>query len=198
MNIRTLRKCYNISAKYYDTAFKGIQDIKYRTLLKLFAIHDKDKVLDLGCGTGLLYEFLSTNSSYDNLAINNNCKMRFNHKQKKIKLYGIDFSENMIHAAKERKYYAVCGEASKLPYRNNFFNIITAFTVIGLTEEIIPDIISEISRVIVSNGIFCLSILKQDFSNDIISCLEKNGLTILHLLEECGQDVGIIAVKNCI
>jgi ubiquinone/menaquinone biosynthesis C-methylase UbiE len=97
------------------------------------------KILDIGCGNGaILTYFLKEGVPQENL-------------------YGIDLSPERIEEAK-RLYPGICfscGNAEKLPYSNEFFDIITQSTVftsildIGMKKEIAFEMI----RVLKEDGV---------------------------------------------
>jgi|Deesub1362A_J573_1020465.scaffolds.fasta_scaffold21142_2 SAM-dependent methyltransferase len=96
------------------------------------------KILDIGCGSAK-YHFLFNNFE---------------------EVYGIDADYKAIEIARKRnpkrKYY-VC-DASKLPFEDNFFDVITCFEVIEhLPKEKFGELLSEIKRCLKKSGIFILS-----------------------------------------
>src|SRR4030042_1509771 len=80
------KKTYNeVAEEFYQTRKKYSPEIEE---LKLY-IKEEEKVLDLGCGTGRLYEIFSVQGGSAS-------------GRKNIDYVGIDFSENLIQIAKER------------------------------------------------------------------------------------------------
>lgn len=70
-------------AENYDEGFMGKGSARfYIDLIKELEINDEDKILDVGCGTGTVLNYVSKN--------------------KKIKGFGIDVSKAMIDMAKEK------------------------------------------------------------------------------------------------
>ncbi len=63
--------------------------------------------LDLGCGTGWIYEVLQMNG----------CRRR---------LMGVDIALGMLRYAKAKQLKVVMGDAEKLPFGNNSFNGVLA------------------------------------------------------------------------
>lgn len=106
------------------------------------------KILDIGCGTGgVLRDFIKYGA-------------KSNH------LYSIDLLEDRIEIAKDisPNINFKCGDASNLPYKDEFFDIVLQFTVFTsvLKKEIKKDIAKEMLRVLKKEGI----ILWYDFSYD--------------------------------
>lgn len=102
------QRAYNVKANKYDKTFDGKFTASFKKLLiEKMEIQKNDKVLDVGCGTGILLNQLL--KLYD------------------FEAYGIDISENMIKVAKF-KYpnikFQVC-DSESIQFPNDFFNIIT-------------------------------------------------------------------------
>jgi len=73
-------------------------------------IEDKERILDLGCGNGRLYEIF---------------------KDKNINYVGADFSENLIKVAREK--YGDCFKVAdilSLPFSDNYFDSVWAIAVL--------------------------------------------------------------------
>ncbi|MFX1590929.1 MAG: hypothetical protein ACFFC1_22570, partial [Promethearchaeota archaeon] len=49
---------YNSTATFYDKRYRKIQEEKYRIILSDFLLEKNKIVLDAGCGSGLLFEFI--------------------------------------------------------------------------------------------------------------------------------------------
>lgn len=108
-------------------------------------LSDKN-ILDIGCGRGgVLRDFIKYGA-----------KPKY--------LYGIDLLEDRIKIAKEisPNINFKCGDASNLPYEDDFFDIVVQFTVFTsiLDKEMKKDIAKEMLRVLKKEGI----ILWYDFS----------------------------------
>jgi ubiquinone/menaquinone biosynthesis C-methylase UbiE len=96
------------------------------------------KILDVGCGSGhFLREFIQYGAKPKNL-------------------YGIDLLEERIEKARELNPNIDfrCGDASNLPYENNFFDIVMQFTVFTsvLDSQMKEKIASEMLRVVKTDG----------------------------------------------
>jgi len=48
----------NNTAKYYDKRYKAIQKLKFNLIFKKIKKFNADMILDLGCGTGLLFDII--------------------------------------------------------------------------------------------------------------------------------------------
>ena len=141
-----------------------------RKLLRQFSW--EEPILDLGCGTGLLQEFLG----------------------RKVKLFGCDFSEKMLSKAKSRgEIISICDLNRKLPYENEKFTTILSFTVLQNVEEQ-ENFLREAKRVLKRDGIFVLTTLKKvTGEKQLIKLIEK--YFIVQEITDCGEDLGFV-LKN--
>lgn len=126
-----------------------IHSNQYKTILANHVIphldtNDPMSILDIGCGGGKVI-----NLFYSML--------------KNSKISGIDHSIDMVRLSrrvnikgiKEERVDIIQGNASRLPFPDNFFDIVTAFDTINFWNEI--DIcINEIRRVLKQNAMFCI------------------------------------------
>ncbi len=101
-----------------------------------------DKILDLGCGNGRLYEFL---------------------KEKKIEYTGVDSSERLLELA--RKKYGteakfIRGDALNLPFANESFDKIISIAVLHHipSEKWRKKFLDEAWRVLKKDGVLILSV----------------------------------------
>lgn len=96
-------KTYDISRAFFE---KGYFAVRERKLLSKFMDSKKGLIiLNLACGTGRHFNFLSSKASL---------------------LIGLDLTREMLKVAKkkEEKALLVCGDAENLPFRDNIFDII--------------------------------------------------------------------------
>ncbi len=122
--------------KMYLRSFK--QDYRLRSLVKT-VVFDKGKLLDVGCGGGMLTESLP-------------------YYFPKASIYGCDVSSTAIVYAKKLgsgkvKYSQI--KNKRLPYRDNFFDVCICFDVL----EHVPNVkffLSEVRRVLKKDGKFFL------------------------------------------
>ncbi|MDR0286131.1 MAG: methyltransferase domain-containing protein [Clostridiales bacterium] len=110
MDVKTKsQNSFNHQADIYDsTDFSKYPRECYPYVLEALSGIKFDKVLDLGCGTGVILEKIS-------------CANNF------AELYGLDLSENMIAQAKQRlsqKAKLSVGDAENLPYEKENFDLV--------------------------------------------------------------------------
>lgn len=171
-----LKTSYDREAKRYDERFASLQLIKYQTLLgtKGERLPAGRPILDLGCGTGLLYDYLK--------GVGADC----------TGLVGVDLSSKMVEQASAKGMEALTAHMGRLPFADNYFAAILSFTVLRITLDDEEDILKEIARVLKTGGLLLLTILTKNDSPDFRDNLERAGFLIEESLPGCGQDVGYI------
>ena len=96
-------------AKEYDSGWKGTMSARfYADLIKELDIKPGDRVLDVGCGTGTILSFIS--SEVD------------------INGYGLDISAKMLEVAREKnpRFEFVTGDCVTLPYDDGCMDVVMA------------------------------------------------------------------------
>jgi len=155
-------KKYNRTASFYNRRYREIQGNKYKKMIN-FPV--KGKILDIGCGTGLLYDFLK----YDSYI-------------------GIDLSLEMLKKGKfANKILADC---EFLPFKDCIFDFVFSFTVL----QNLPSyrMISETYRVLKRGGIFVLTTLKKTYEEDLIETFK---IFELIDRRDCNEDIGFVLKK---
>lgn len=147
---REVIRKYDITSKGYDELYEDEQLDKYRLSFK--NINDIGKtVLDVGCGTGLLYSFI------------NSKKQQF----RNMKMYvGVDISYGMLKKAKPKIGKGtiladlIRADADFLPFRGKIFDSVFAFTLLQNMPN--PNVTCyELLRVLRDKGVLVLSIPKS-------------------------------------
>lgn len=173
-----LAASYDRSAETYDSKFREIQYNKYRSLINPVMDEIEGKtLLDVGCGTGLLFEYFVKD------ALN-------------INYTGIDLSINMLLHAFEKKHGIYTqGDMYMLPVKNTSVDVVTSFTVINIFPDKIENIFSEFRRVMKPGGMLIMSILKENLDNEIFPLLDMYGFKLVKV-NEAGQDTGLLCVMD--
>lgn len=99
---------YNNMAAKYDTSLEGRYTTPHRAeLAERVTLRDGDSLLDVACGNGSLLGVLSEKAN--------------------IHAFGVDLSENMIAAAKERHpaFTFAVGPCTPLPFEKDSMDVIT-------------------------------------------------------------------------
>ncbi|RZN56366.1 MAG: hypothetical protein DSO09_01485 [Candidatus Methanomethylicota archaeon] len=138
MKKRNLMEEYNTTAYLYNMRYKEEQELKISFLLGRIKPKEDEILIDVGCGTGILFKMVK-------------CK----------EIIGIDISINMIREAKKiGKAELILADGENLPLRDEIADIVMSITVIDLAENK-EKFFSEIIRCLKRNGRFGISILKH-------------------------------------
>lgn len=135
---------YNQTANKYDKRYSSIQNMKYRLIFEKMKINETDAILDVGCGTALLFNLL---------------------KNKTYFFVGLDISKNMLKIAlkknKKGNLHLICADCDFLPFRENIYSLIFSMTVLQNLPNPITSI-NEVFRVCKWGGITIFTILKKE------------------------------------
>ncbi|KUO40787.1 MAG: hypothetical protein AVW06_02010 [Hadesarchaea archaeon DG-33-1] len=139
---RELKRRYDLTAHVYDRRYMGIQQEKYETVLA--NIQRRGRILDLGCGTGMLLASLEKRARF---------------------VAGVDMSAEMLGAAKKRatKAAIVLADADHLPFADGSFDAVVSVTLL----QNMPDperTMRELARVLRPNGKAIITSLKRKHS----------------------------------
>jgi demethylmenaquinone methyltransferase/2-methoxy-6-polyprenyl-1,4-benzoquinol methylase len=162
---RQVLEHYDREAEIYDVQYFGEQKIKIEYILKSIKIKSKDLVLDLGCGTGFLFQQIRDGIGF---------------------FVGLDISVKSLQKARNRvknisNVYLVRGDADNIPFPDKIFDKIFAITVLQNMPDPIKTII-EIKRSGKAQAIFILTGLKKKFTlKSFIDLLEKSELKMVTL-----------------
>ncbi|MBI2129077.1 class I SAM-dependent methyltransferase [Candidatus Woesearchaeota archaeon] len=151
---------------YYDSISKGYEELhgeeqlnKIKIIKKFLKVRKTDKLLDVGCGTGLTTEPWP-------------CKR-----------FGIDPSRKLLFKAKQKnkEIEYKLAPAEKIPYPNQFFDIVISITAIQNFKDIGKGL-KEIKRA--GNKRFVLSFLKKSPKKEMIDCIIKKHFKVKKVIEE--------------
>ncbi|MGQ9624128.1 MAG: class I SAM-dependent methyltransferase [Candidatus Bathycorpusculaceae bacterium] len=162
---RQVMKRYDLTAHMYDMRYAEEQEAKFDAALKSLKTSNCGKVLDAGCGTGLLFKHVASKAET---------------------IVGLEISKKTLLKAKEhaenfRNVHLVLADADFMPFKNGAFHIVFAFTLI----QNMPDsskTLKEIKRVARDNAPIVVTGLKKVFNLQAFEKLLKNvGLKIVSL-----------------
>lgn len=138
---------YNLTAKSYDELYAQEQKAKIETALEKVRIAYNSLILDCGCGTGLLFEYVA---------------------DKAKTIVGLDISRGVLEKAKKRakkfgNVHLVLADADHQPFKDSVFSHIFAVTLLQNMPNPEETLI-ELKRVAMENAFFVVTGLKKKFS----------------------------------
>ncbi|MBD3233018.1 MAG: methyltransferase domain-containing protein [candidate division Zixibacteria bacterium] len=133
------RKFFDYHATDWDKNYPPEVIEKAKDILSALPINTGDTILDLGCGTGILYPVLQD--------INKGSGV----------VYGMDFSRKMLSEA-SLAYPAgslICATSNRLPFRNSCFDRVIAFAAFPHFSDK-RQVCTEVYRILKAAGYFCV------------------------------------------
>jgi ubiquinone/menaquinone biosynthesis C-methylase UbiE len=172
---------YDQSAKVYDNRYYEEQEAKIEAALSGFTLEKENMILDMGCGTGLLFPYVTS----------------------RVKLVvGIDISASIVKQAKKRmKTYTntalIRADADYAPFPNETFDTVFAITLLQNTPKQ-SRTINEMKRLTKQKATIVVTGLKKAFSRkEFTRLLREAELKIKALrLDEKLKDYVSICVKS--
>ena len=162
---REIRNKYDYSSDAYDTLYRDEQEAKIRTALSTLEnvpAEKLDLVLDVGCGTGLLFRHIIERANL---------------------LVGLDMSRNLLEKASIKiscKAALILADADHMPFTEGSFGTVFAITLL----QNMPDMnvtLREIDRVAKRNALIIATGLKKSFEKrEFLTLLRKAGLQIVN------------------
>jgi len=144
---RVMRR-YDLTAEMYDMRYAEEQAAKIRAGLKHVKIEKDERVLDVGCGTGILFNYFL---------------------DKRNLIVGLDISKKTLLQAKQHirekkivNVHLVQADADNMPFGGNAFSKVFAITVLQNSPDPTKTL-TEIKRVGIGNAVFVVSGLKSIF-----------------------------------
>ena len=162
---RTTMKRYDLTAEMYEMRYAEEQAAKYKAALESLNINPDSKVLDVGCGTGLLFSKVAAEAQT---------------------VVGVDISSELLRQARERarkfrNVHLVQADADHMPFISNNFNVVFAFTVLQNMPKPL-ETLSEIKRNTTRDASVVITGLKKIFSLKAFQALLQNaGLQVIAL-----------------
>lgn len=165
---------YNRSSTFYDKRYKNIQYEKFRIILNKQNLQG-NLFLDLGCGTGLLYDFLKKSEIQGNFYF-----------------IGIDISIGMLKEFKKKleeenkkrsQVSLIIADLEHLPFRERSFSTIFSFTTFQNIPSI-PDGFKEVLYVAKNNSVLISSVLRKVKNREIFLEEINKNLKDIELIEE--------------
>ena len=164
---RSVMRRYNLTAEMYDARYCEEQEAKYKAALDGLSL-EAGVVLDVGCGSGLFFSHVA-----------NEAKL----------VVGVDVSRRLLQLAKERAktypdVYLIQADADKLPFKQDIFTHVFAFTVLQNMPNP-PKTLEEFKLVAQNDARIVVTGLKAAVSLEVFGgFLEKAGLQVVSLRDD--------------
>jgi len=171
---------YDRLAAVYDTLYGEEQRMKIKLALAAVPVTGSDAVLDAGCGTGLLYDYIGGALGL---------------------LVGVDTSLGLLKVAAHRSnrrrgrssVCLVCADIEYLPFPRRIFDKVFAFTLLQNVED--PSVaLHEMIRVVKEHFVIVVSGLKKSFSEEGLRCFLANAGLDCVFVEAAEEAKDIVAV----
>lgn len=174
---REVMRNYDGLAPIYDVQYAEEQNEKMKTALKSVHIEDNGYVLDLGCGTGLLFEH-----------VGNRAKL----------LVGLDVSAKVLKGAKKRakqfpNVAILQADADLTPFPKEIFDAVFAITLL----QNMPDPLStlhEMRRISKHHAFIAITGLKKEFTPEAFMRILNEGDLNVSVMKTNKQLKGYVAV----
>lgn len=159
---------YDLTAHIYDMRYAEEQIEKIEAATKRIKMKNQDLVLDVGCGTGLLFNYILNRVET---------------------IVGLDVSRKTLLQAKEntRKMensHLISADADNIPIKNDIFSHVFAITLL----QNMPNskaTLREIKRVAKEKAFIIITGLKKKYSLKIFkNLLKENGFNIIYITSE--------------
>jgi len=152
---------YNQSAHAYDTQYSEEQEAKFKTVMQNLRLPHKSRVLDVGCGTGLILNHLVEGAEL---------------------IVGVDVSRGLLQEARKKarshNVLLVLADADNMPFADHVFDVVLAITLL----QNMPNprsTLDEVKRVSKQTGPIVVTGLKKQFAKeDFAEMLNCADLTI--------------------
>lgn len=165
---REISSKYDLLASSYEEIYRDEQLKKYREVFSNLEKRPRRVCVEVGCGTGIGLE--ASGETFDQIWV------------------GIDISTGMLREAKRRfssgeKRYIILADSDFVPLRENCTDLAICITVLSKTPEPTKTI-KELGRIVDSDGVIILSVLKKDFTADkFLQTIQGRGLKILEKIK---------------
>jgi ubiquinone/menaquinone biosynthesis C-methylase UbiE len=144
-----VQKEYSRLAERYDRRWSFYVNATIQETLNRLEIEPWERILDLGCGTGVLIQHLLQIAP-------------------KIQIIGIDTSAEMLEIAKQKLPESVelkVGSADNLPFPSNYFDVVVSTSAFHFFRDP-SQVLQEAKRVLKPNGRLVIT----DWCYDYLTC----------------------------
>lgn len=165
---RVIMHRYDLTADIYDMRYAKEQVSKIEAALENLTIEKPALILDAGCGTGILFDYVA---------------------EKADATVGVDISKKILLQAKKRaknfgNTHLILADADNMPFKDNVFSHVFGITLLQNMPKPLKTI-TEIKRVAKKDAIIVVTGLKKVFSLEEFEGLLLNaGFVIVGLKGE--------------
>jgi malonyl-CoA O-methyltransferase len=164
---RSIMRRYDLTAHLYDMRYAEEQKAKYEAALESVGNSGSTFVLDAGCGTGLMFDYIT-----------NRAKI----------IVGLDISRKTLLVAKEyakafSNVHLVCADVDYMPFGEKLFSHVYAMTLIQNSPNPLVTL-QEISRVSKDEAVVVVTGLKKVFSKKRFEDLIRKSTLRLNALRD--------------
>jgi len=164
---RDVMQRYDLTAHIYDIRYAEEQTAKIEAVMESINMEKEGSVLDVGCGTGLLFEYVANKAEA---------------------IIGLDISRETLLQAKRRarkfaNIFLVLADSDNVPLKEDVFSHVFALTLIQNTPNPLKTL-NEIKQVSKQNAVIIVTGLKKKFP---IKAFKR-------LLHDAG--LGVVALQN--
>jgi len=167
---RELSLLYDQTSSLYDRRYSLLQERKYRRIFP--HLPRRGRILDVGCGTGLLLG-----------------------KLRGFEVVGLDLSLGMLKRARRRNpgVPLILADAEHLPFKGGAFRMVLSITVLqNLPHPALA--LKEMARVLRKGGKVVVSTLRYKYGRKVREWMEDAGFEVVEEGEE-GEDLYFVGVK---
>ncbi|MFW6110954.1 MAG: class I SAM-dependent methyltransferase [Thermoproteota archaeon] len=165
---REIMQRYDLTSHLYDVRYAQEQTDKMEVAIKDAPLRGEDRILDVGCGTGLLFKYVAKRTK---------------------SVVALDISLETLLKAQERakkfeNVHLILADADHLPVKSGSFNHLYFMTVLQNVPDP-PKTLLEARRVVKEEGSMVITGLKKKFTIEKFEeLLRSAGLTFRKLKDE--------------
>jgi ubiquinone/menaquinone biosynthesis C-methylase UbiE len=165
---RSVMRRYNLTAHIYDMRYAEEQTAKIKAALEDLSIEKRSLILDAGCGTGILFDYVVNEAET---------------------LVGLDISKKILLQAKKcvknsKNTYLVLADVDNMPLKEKVFDYVFAVTMLQNTPKPVKTL-NEFQRVAKDNATIVVTGMKKVFTMESFrKTLNDARLRMVDLKEE--------------
>jgi len=165
---RSVMRRYDSTAHLYDMRYAEEQEAKYKIALEDLSLTCNSIILDVGCGTGLLFSHVAAEAEL---------------------VVGVDVSKQLLLQARKRagklqSVHLVQADADHLPLKDAYFSVVFAFTMLQNMPKPLKTLV-EIRRTARRDASIVVTGLRKAFSLKAFEeLLQQAGLRAVSLKDD--------------